>query len=431
MSFLYLFNLLVPIIVYKIYTFFAVPKELKDIPAISLSGSLISMLRGESFDSRFKRLIRPVLDKTGVARMWTQGHWELVFSDAQIVKEIMADADTFTKRREGDANSKIMLANKVLGVTNLATADGEEWRRHRKVANPAFKKTWSTDMFGECTENLSELIKASNGSPLMVQGLFQRLTLDVLGKGLFSYDFEAIARGEGNYYLRLYNDIMKAMFNPIYFVFPFLERYVPWRQISHDKSKEFRSFLRDVIRERKFELTESHDDLLSLMIKASIDEEDAEITDDDVINDLSLFFLAGHDTTANTLTTVFYYLSKHQDIQDKARQEVNDLLKGEKRVPTADEIKAMPYIDCIIKESMRIVSTVPQLRRYCKDGKTLSNGFAIPKDTFVNVQLWKVLHDEKVYSDPYAFNPDRFLDAHGPQDNQWIAFGHGSRMCKL
>ncbi|KAJ9076276.1 hypothetical protein DSO57_1027773 [Entomophthora muscae] len=364
-----------------------------------------------------------------MARQWNQGRWELVISDPQQAKDILAKADNFPKRMPGNTSIKVMLAIKFLGFLNLASADGEEWRRHRRVANPAFKKTWSTAMFGGCTDNLIDLIKAANGSPLQVHGLFQRLTLDVLGKGLFSYDFEAISKGEENHYLRLYNDIMSAMMNPFYGIFPFLETLVPWRQAEHKKTQEFRDFIRGIIRTRKAELTDSHDDLLSLMTRASAGEKEANLTEDEVISDICLFFLAGHDTTATTLTTIFYYLCIHPEIQAKARQEVNNVLKGEKRIPTADELKKLHYIDLIIKESMRIITIVPQLRRYCREKHTLSNGFTIPEDTFLNLQMWNIHHDEKMYPDPNSFNPDRFLDSHGPEANQWMAFGNGSRMC--
>ncbi|KAJ9049550.1 hypothetical protein DSO57_1023353 [Entomophthora muscae] len=122
---------------------------------------------------------------------------------------------------------------------------------------------------------------------------------------------------------------------------------------------------------------------------------------------------------------------KYPEIQEKARKEVQTVLKGEKRVPTAEELKEFHYIDCIIKESMRIISTVSTTRRYCKNGKTLSNGFVVPKDTYVLVHLWNIHHDDKTYPEPYSFNPDRFKEAHGPEENQLMAFGFGSRMCKL
>ncbi|KAJ9076130.1 hypothetical protein DSO57_1029260 [Entomophthora muscae] len=412
---------------YKVYTMFAVPKELEFAPTISLWGSLLSLLWGESFEVRFENEVRPVLEKTGVARFWMQGKWDLVISDVQDVKEILAKNDVFLKRHKEDSNLKVMLGRKIMGYTNILNSDGEEWRRHRRVANPAFRKAFSISVFNGCTQQLVELLCAEESRPQEVHTLFRHLTLDILGKGLFSHDFEAIAKGNESNDLKLYNEVMKALFNPLYFFFPFLERWVPSRKRSLEKGMEFRAFLRNIVQKRKQDLTLDHDDLLSAFIKESMQE--GTFSDDDVINDLGVFFIAGHDTTANTLTTTFYYLSKHQDVQEKARAEVLRVLKGKDQPPTYDELKEMTYIDCIIKESMRIVSTVAQLRRYCPKGEVLSSGFTIPKNTFVNLQMWMIHHDPKIFPEPYIFRPERFADAFGQQDAQWLAFGSGARMC--
>ncbi|KAI0238893.1 hypothetical protein L0F63_005263, partial [Massospora cicadina] len=384
-------------VVYKLYALFSVPREIKDIPSVPLWGSLISMLRREPYDVRYERTMAPVLSKFGVARFWSHGKWGLMLSEPQHIKEVLTRGDTFLKRRADDEDLKTMLFGKTLGISNILNSDGEDWRRHRRFANPAFKKAWSPEMFAVCTDKLAWLIESKNGAPQDIQDLFRRLTLDVLGKGLFSYDFEAVIRGKDNYNLELYNDVMTAMFNPIFVLFPFLENWVPSRLISHQKSLEFRSFLRNIIRERKAQLKSGYDDLLSLMIKASLEDEDT-VTEDDV------------------------------DIQEKAREEVHAVLKGELRTPTNEELNEMPYIDCIIKESMRIVSTVPQLRRYCTHDVELPGGLKIPANTYVTLQLWKLHHDEEIYPKPFEFDPQRFSHSQGPQDAQWMAFGGGSRM---
>lgn len=297
-------------LVYKVYVLFAVPKELAYAPAISLRASLLSLLRGESFEVRFERGIRPVLEKSGVARLWIQGKWDLVISDVQDIKEILSKNDVFLKRREEDPNLKIMLTRKIMGHTNIVNSDGEEWRRHRRVANPAFRKAFSIAVFDDCMEKLVDLLRAEEARPQEIHTLFRHLTLDILGKGLFSHDFEAVAKGNDSKDLKLYNEVMKAIFNPIFFFFPVLEKWVSSRKESLAKGMEFRTFLRNIVQKRKGELTKEHDDLLSAFIKESMEE--GSFSEDDVINDLGVFFVAGHDTTANTLTTTFYYLSKHQ-----------------------------------------------------------------------------------------------------------------------
>ncbi|KAJ9054625.1 hypothetical protein DSO57_1012261 [Entomophthora muscae] len=425
----YLFGSLVLFLTYKLYKLFAIPKELRDVPPISLFKTLLSLARGEPFDVRFENTVKPVLEQQGVARLWSQGKWELIVYKPHHVKEILARVDKYPKQRPGDKYFKKMLFHKTIGFTNILISDGSDWRHHRRISNPAFKTSWSPDMFAQCTKNLVNLIEASPGEPFQVQDLFRRLTLDVLGKGLFSYDFEAVAKRNVDPILKLYEEVMRAMFNPIYLIFPFLEDLVPSRRSSHIKSQMFRSFLKDIVVERKSNLNSNHNDLLTLMIKASIEDEGAQYTEDDVVSDLSVFFLAGHDTTANTLTTMFYFLAKHPEIQEKARQEVNALLNFEKRTPTIQELKEMPYVDCIIKESMRIVSTVPQLNRYCLDGDELSDGLVVPAKTTVTLQLWKLHHDESIYPNPNSFNPDRFMDLQNDQNAHMLTFGSGARMC--
>ncbi|KAJ9049549.1 hypothetical protein DSO57_1023352 [Entomophthora muscae] len=243
-------------IAYKLYVALKVPPGLEDVPAIPLAASLKSLVNGTSFDSHFEKLIHPALSENSMARLWKQGHWELVIGNAQLAKEIYNNTAEFPKLNQSDVRLGRTLGRRTLGYTNILLSDGDEWRRHRRIANPAFKKTWSTAMFGDCADKLISLLNKSEGTPVQIQDLFQRLTLDVLGNGLLSYDFEAIAKGNENYYLRLYHDVIGEVFNPIYVTFPSLETLVPWRRISHQKSKEFRQFLRGIIRGRKEELYE-------------------------------------------------------------------------------------------------------------------------------------------------------------------------------
>ncbi|KAJ9076277.1 hypothetical protein DSO57_1027774 [Entomophthora muscae] len=426
LTFWLLAAVLVPLI-YKLYTLFLVPTELKSIPEISLLKTLISLIKREDYQTYFENTLKPALAKKDVVRIWRLGQWELILSDAQLIREILFKEGNFLKRRAGDDYLNVLLLRKTLGYSNLLMADGSDWRRHRRVANPAFKASFSPVTFGDCTKDLISLIESSQGKPLQMLDLFKRLTLDALGKGLFSYEFGAVAE-KGNPVLELYDDVTKAMFNPIYLIFPFLEDWIPSRKVYHQKSQEFRCFLKNIILERVTNVNEENKDLLSLMIKAMTIDKNIEFTEEDVINDLVVFFFAGHDTTASTLSIILFYLAKHQDIQERARNEVNTII-DEVRIPTAEELKRLQYIDCIIYESMRIVTLVVQLRRYCCESQTLSDGTLIPEDTFVSLDMWRLHHDLETYPNPYLFNPDRFLQPQSLHLNQWIAFGKGARMC--
>ncbi|KAJ9059274.1 hypothetical protein DSO57_1004255 [Entomophthora muscae] len=413
------------------YMSLKVPEELQDIPQVSTARMFASFLRGEPFNVAFETLVKPVLDKEGIASLFIAGEWMLVLSDAKQVREILAENNRFLKRREMDPSHDSHLLTRLIGWSNIFFSDGAEWRRHRRVANPAFKKSWPVAIFSECVNDVIARIDA-DGGVVMAQELFQNLTLDALGKGLFSHDFESIKRGEDNHHLMVYHDVMRDVSNPLYITFPVLEKWVPSRAVSRSKADEFRLFLKRIIDERRQEVLDNNekDDLLTMMIKAS-NSDSLSLDDEDVINDLAVFFLAGHDTTANTLTTTFYYLAKHQDIQERARREVIDALGDNSLpVPSLEKLKTLEYLNCIIKESMRIVTTIPIIGRRVPDQETLSSGLVIPKDTTVLLHAWALHHDPDVFKDPYTFNPDRFLDPHGPESTHWMAFGSGSRKCK-
>jgi cytochrome P450 len=98
--------------------------------------------------------------------------------------------------------------------------------------------------------------------------------------------------------------------------------------------------------------------------------------------------------------------------------------------PTVDQLKNIPYMDLVNKESMRIMTTVASLQRNTAQTHTLSNGITIPKGTAVFFDLWG-LHHSLVFSKPEEFNPDRFSDTHGEESRNWQPFLTGPRSCKF
>jgi len=216
-------GIVVSLVAYRIQRLFETPKSIQHVPALPALSILFSLLFGQSFDRLFNEKYKPVLDKLGFARLWLRGNWEIYVTDPQHAHEIMTNTDNFTKQpTSGETLSKKMLLSKFFGESNIVTSDGDEWRRHRRIANPAFKKQLPTKMFGECTEELIEKIHETQQESTVVHKLFQQLTLDALGRGLFSFDFEAIKSGETSHYIRVYNELMSGLFSPIYFFFPVL-----------------------------------------------------------------------------------------------------------------------------------------------------------------------------------------------------------------
>ena len=145
------------------------------------------------------------------------------------------------------------------------------------------------------------------------------------------------------------------------------------------------------------------------------------------INDL---FVAGSDTTANTVMWGIYHLTKHPELQAKAHEEI-DAIIGRDRQPCLTDRDACHYLEAIVQETHRVGSLgflgVP--RATSKD--TTLGPYKIPEGTQVFSFLHSILHDPEYWGDPETFRPERFLDEQGhfKQDERNIPFGLGKRRC--
>lgn len=89
----------------------------------------------------------------------------------------------------------------------------------------------------------------------------------------------------------------------------------------------------------------------------------------------------------------------------------------------------MKYTERVLKEAMRICTTVSLNIRHCREDHTLSNGMVLPKGTGVFVHAWAIHHDPVIFPQPEVFDPDRFCDPQGVQATNWFGFGSGARSC--
>jgi len=146
-------------------------------------------------------------------------------------------------------------------------------------------------------------------------------------------------------------------------------------------------------------------DLFSALCHARSDDGDA-FTADDVVNHMIFLLMAAHDTSTSAMSTMLYHLAKNPDWQERCRAESVALGRAEL---SYDDLAALPSLDLVFKEALRLVSPVPVLGRSTVKDTVLAD-FAIPADTFVAVNLSRLHRDPDVWPDPLAFDPGRFAD---------------------
>nr|AMR44690.1 cytochrome P450 305a1 [Mylabris cichorii] len=140
-------------------------------------------------------------------------------------------------------------------------------------------------------------------------------------------------------------------------------------------------------------------------------------------------FIAGTQTTSNTLNFAFLMMILYPEIQEKVHQEIDQFLNGDNL--TYSDRHKLPYTEAVLLEVERYCHVVPICgpRRVLRD--TILEGYHIPKDTTVLISLYSVHKDQEHWKDPEVFRPDRFLDSTGKllSPDRLIPFGLGRRRC--
>ncbi|KAL6484501.1 hypothetical protein MHYP_G00065460 [Metynnis hypsauchen] len=150
----------------------------------------------------------------------------------------------------------------------------------------------------------------------------------------------------------------------------------------------------------------------------------------DVYGSVTELLLAGVDTTSNTMLWALYLLSRDPEKQDTLYQEVASTIKGD-RIPTAEDINNMPYLKAVIKETLRMYPVVPLNARLFTVSDTIIGGHYFPKETTFVLHHYAISQDEKVFPEPRAFKPERWLRDGRVRPNPFgsIPFGFGVRGC--
>ncbi|KAI8577683.1 hypothetical protein K450DRAFT_282458 [Umbelopsis ramanniana AG] len=436
---------------YQIYRKMRIPRNLQHIPSVSYWRYMRSVLSGEGIDVRAREIVLPVLSTSpsGLYLRPKRLGWAVAVADPVAIKALFFRRDDFPKS-QGFVQRQEALAAKYIGAGNIVTSNGDVWKKHRMIANPAFHRSMPVKLFGKlCEKMMVRFEKEGQGlENVDVPNLLQRFTLDVIGLAAFGYDFEALD-SPVNHKVQTYNAINHGTRDPLYFFLPFLERNFLWalpkRRELHRKMDDMNAIFYSIIEHKRISLASTKDktedaekDLLTLMLEANEEATDAKhrLSDSELRDDLAVFFLAGHDTTANALSFALYYLAVNHHVQEKARKEVIDILGDVDDViyPTAAQCSEMKYIYMIMKETLRLNPPVQNSTLRVVQEDTHLEGTFIPKGSTLSADIYMMHHNPKLWKDTEKFTPERF-EVGGENDSKrgiglaWVPFGNGARQC--
>ena len=311
----------------------------------------------------------------------------------------------------------------VLG-TGLVTSEGDFWLRQRRLAQPAFLKNRVLSyapVMSELTQAM--LDRWQPGQHVDINFEFGGLTSAIALKTLFGLDAAADREAFVDS-LRNAFDLLSQRFRDIIRI-PF---WVPTPR--NIRTKRAIVHLQRVVdgfiaagRARK----EPGDDLLSRLITAQ-DDDGSRMTDRQLRDEAMTLYLAGHETTALTLTWSWYLLAKHPAAEEKLVEEWTRVLGG--RSPTPDDLPNLPYTDAVITEAMRVYPPVYLIGREATCDLELG-GYRVKKGTTVFMSQWVSHRDPRYFPEPEKFLPERWLEGLAKRIPKYAyyPFGGGPRVC--
>jgi cytochrome P450 len=182
-----------------------------------------------------------------------------------------------------------------------------------------------------------------------------------------------------------------------------------------------------MMRERRKQAA-APDDLMNRLMRARDPETGQTMNDEQLIDNLLTFYLAGHETTARALTWTLYLLARSSEWTERLANEIETVTGG---APVeASHIERLVLVQQVLKESMRLYPPVPLMSRQGLV-ETMLAGHALPAATSVVMPIYVIHRHRKRWEQPDDFNPERFAPAHEAKIEryQYMPFGAGPRIC--
>lgn len=336
------------------------------------------------------------------------------------------------------------LLRSVLGLS-LFTDEGESWRRHRMLLTPLFAKRHliglvdlMIDPIEAFVERLSNGGQAQDRIPLnMSQGMTE-LTLDVVGSALFGRGMADLATRLGPTVttgLRAAERATRAIMlvNPPWWLFRGWTSFLHRAPLLPPPLSRIQSIMRgvdemvwQVIHDRQAN-PGSDDDLLGLLLSVR-DEEGNKLPLRRVRDEATTFMLAGHETTANALSWMWYLLAQNDEARERMLAEVDGVLGA--RRPMADDLPRLAWTAACVQEAMRMYPPAWAIPRVAIEEDEI-DGHRIPRGSSILIPIHAIHHDARWWPEPEVFNPSRFLPEQGAgrHRSQYLPFGGGRRIC--
>src|SRR5882757_1359487 len=318
---------------------------------------------------------------------------------------------------------RILQANKYLFGEGLLTSEGDFWLRQRRLSQPAFHRE-RINAYAATMADYTEQMLATwrNGEERDIHEEMMQLALRIVGKTLFDADVTRDAKEVGetlDILLRIAANFGRTVLIPL---------WVPTPRNLRAKLgiKRLEKVIYRIIENRRASGGDSGD-LLSILLQAQ-DEDGTRMSDRQLRDETITLFLAGHETTANTLSWTWWLLAQNPAVEKKLHEELDGVLGG--RAPTVDDLPKLTYLSHMLTESLRLYPTAWGMARLAAEEHEIA-GYPVRPGYGVAFAQWVMHRDARWFDAPLEFRPERWENDLAKQLPRfaYFPFGGGPRQC--
>ncbi|CAC9972752.1 cytochrome P450 [Flavobacterium panici] len=314
--------------------------------------------------------------------------------------------------------------SKYLGK-GLLTSDGDFWLKQRRLIQPAFHK----QKMNQLVDNMNKAISAELDSLVEDKAIdlfpvMSNLAFNVVAKSLFQL---STAENKFHRIKFIIEEVQNFLIKEIR-----LPHKAWWFSLSGQVKKhlmlaeENNRIIREIIEERKVSKEEIND-LLNMLLETRYEDTGEGMSIEQLVDEIKVLFIAGHETTANALTFTLHLLGRNPEVQQKIFDEIIEIESQTENV--IEQLQKMTYTNAVLNESMRLYPPAWITDRQNIEDDSLAQ-FKIKKGTLIGVSFYELHRNPKYWNDPDEFIPERFLGEQKKESMQYFyPFGAGPRMC--
>lgn len=317
---------------------------------------------------------------------------------------------------------------------SIFTTNGQVWKKQRELLNPSFEMVRINHVFERMNDVAKDMMKRlehfDDGGYHNIDEEMTFVAADTIFRTILS---TKLSQEEGKKIIEnfvVFQEMSAKIGMQKMFLLPKFLRMWGSEKSYKQSGKIIRDSLADIIEPRYKAMMRKeenrHQDILSFLLKVTDEDTGEPFSFKEILDQIAMLFLAGHETSASSMTWTLYLLALYPEYQEEAYQEIVKICGND--AFTATNTKALAFVTNVYKESLRLYPPVSFLARESAEDTTIRN-VEVKKGSYIVVSPWLMQRNERFWEDPHMFDPHRFDDPKNIVKNTYFPFGMGQRIC--